>query len=236
MNGFENENEIITELNSKCFHSLSSDMQNVIMKINNNLVPDEISATKYAGQNKADLCIKINNYEYYVSVKKGTGNSVHQESVEGFILFLKTNFEDNISVFNDIRHFVWGDLTLDGTGNPKKRISALKYKNIFPAKIINIQNYFNKYKRELLERFLITGVKSNKQADYILYGNINSCHIAHKDQILNFAINSKKKEISIGVLSFQAWNRNLNCGDKSEHKRGQIQLKWGAINDDILNL
>ena len=48
------------------------------------------------------------------------------------------------------------------------------------------------------------------------------------------ANNNSKGAISIGKLTFQAWNRNINGGDKSEKKRGVIQLKWGSIKDDIV--
>jgi len=47
------------------------------------------------------------------------------------------------------------------------------------------------------------------------------------------ASHNSKGAISIGKLTFQAWNRNINGGDKSEQKRGVIQLKWGSIKDDI---
>ena len=41
---------------------------------------------------------------------------------------------------------------------------------------------------------------------------------------------------SVGGLTFQAWNRNINGGDKSENKRGVVQLKWGNIGRDLLNV
>ena len=51
--------------------------------------------------------------------------------------------------------------------------------------------------------------------------------------MITFASNVCKRPISVGILTFQAWNRNINGGNKSEHKRGQIQLKWGGLKDDI---
>ena len=167
------------------------------------------------------------------SVKKGTGNSVHQEPIEDFIVFLKTNFEDDTTVFNDLRHFIWGDGTLDGKGDILNRISASKYKNTFPLKVKNIQDYFDKHKKDLLVRFIITGAISNKKADYLFFGDINDCYVVSDDDMINFALNVNKRPISIGVLTFQAWNRNINGGNKSEKKRGQIQLKWGGLKENI---
>lgn len=236
MNGFDNEKQIISTINSVPFKNLSTNLKNVLLKINNGKVPKILSAKKYGGTDKADLSLTIDDKEYFISVKKGTGNSVHQEPIENFVAFLKTNFEDDISVFNDLRHFIWGDNTLNGKGDIENRISASKYKKNFPEKVKNIQNYFDRHKKELLERFLITGAISNKKADYLFYGDINNCFVVSDDDMINYALNNSKRPISIGVLTFQAWNRNINGGNKSEHKRGQIQLKWGNLKEDIKNI
>ena len=82
-------------------------------------------------------------------------------------------------------------------------------------------------------RFIITGAISNNKADYLFYGDINDCYVVSDDDMINFALNVNKRPISIGVLTFQAWNRNINGGVKSEKKRGQIQLKWGGLKENI---
>ena len=107
MNGFENEKQIIEAINSIAFKNLSSDLKNVLKKINNGTIPRTLSAEKHGGTDKADLSITIDSNVYFISVKKGTGNSVHQEPIEDFINFLRINFEDDNSVFNDLRHFIW---------------------------------------------------------------------------------------------------------------------------------
>ena len=233
MNGFDNEKQIINTINTVAFENLSTDLKNVLIKINNGKIPKSLSSEKYGGTDKADLSLTIDNEQYFISVKKGTGNSVHQEPIEDFIVFLKTNFEDDTTVFNDLRHFIWGDGTLDGKGDIVNRISASKYKNTFPLKVKNIQDYFDKHKKDLLVRFIIKGTISNKKADYLFYGDINDCYVVSDDDMINFALNVNKRPISIGVLTFQAWNRNINGGNKSEKKRGQIQLKWGGLKEDI---
>jgi len=233
MNGFDNEKQIINTLNTVAFENLSTDLKNVLIKINNGNIPKSLSSEKFGGTDKTDLSLTIDNKQYFISVKKGTGNSVHQEPIEDFIVFLKTNFEDDTTVFNDLRHFIWGDGTLDGKGDIANRISASKYKKTFPLKVKNIQDYFEKHKKDLLVRFIITGAISNNKADYLFYGDINDCYVVSDDDMINFALNVNKRPISIGVLTFQAWNRNINGGDKSEKKRGQIQLKWGGLKEDI---
>ena len=234
MNGFENEKIIVETINNNDFSNLSTDFQNAIIKINSGTIPKTLSAKQYGGTDKADLSIVSDGKVNYVSVKKGSGNSIHQEPIERFIKFLAKEIEYNSAVFNDLRHFIWGDGTLDGSGKVEDRIGAAEYKKTFPNKINNIQIYFNRHKQQLLERFIINGaVTTSHNVDYLFYGNTDECTVVSKPYLLDFALNVKKRPLSIGVLTFQAWNRNINGGNKSENKRGQIQLKWGSLRKDV---
>jgi len=233
MTGFENENDFIEQLNNKSFKELNDNLKRLILKVNSGIEPKVIFANKIAGIDKADISIKLDDKEYLVSLKKGSGNSVHQEPIENFINYLKNNFENNEVVFNNLRHFIWGDKSLDGSGKIENRIGAPQYKKEYPEKVFSIQNYFDIYSKELLERFILTGAVSKSKAEYLIYGDVNNCEIVSKENLMKFAITSIKHPISIGCLTFQAWNRNINGGIKSEKKRGQIQLKWGSLKDDI---
>jgi len=232
--GTENENEIISEfVNKMDYRDLNDNLKNVLLIINNNRKPKSFSSKKYGGKNKADLSITIDGKEYMISVKKGSGNSLHQESIEDFIAFLTKDIEKNESVFNDLRYFIWGDGSLDGTAPINKRISATVMKKKYPLKIENIQNYFNKHLMKLTNRFVIYGSVSKNKVDFLLYGDITNCIVVAETKVIDFVNNTIKKPVSIGVLTFQAWNRNINGGNKSEHKRGVIQLKWGTLKNDL---
>lgn len=233
MTGFDNENQIIDALNNVQFNKLNNNLKKAILKINNNKKPSIILAKKYGGRDKADLSFILDGDEYSISVKMGSGNSIHQEPIEDFILYLKTSIEDNQSVFDDLRHFIWGDKSLDGKGKVTDRINATNYKKDYPLKVKNIQSYFNSHIDILLNRFLITGKVSTKKADFLLYGDITKCTIVSENDLLNYAKCNTKKPISIGVLNFQTWNRILDGNSKHEHKRGHIQLKWGTLKNDI---
>lgn len=234
MSGFQNEINIINYLNTTPFNQLELTHQKLILKLNNNRLPQTITAKKYGGQDKADIAIVVDGIEYLFSIKKGSGNSVHQEPIEDFIKFLKT-IDDNESVFNDLRFFIWGDNTLDGTGDKKNRLDANKLIKEHPDKIRNIQKYFDKHIDILIDRFVITGVKSKNSADYLWYGNSKEGITISKEDMIHIIKSEKKKPISIGILTFQAWNRNIKPDGKSEHKRGVVQLKWGTLKNDILN-
>jgi hypothetical protein len=125
-----------------------------------------IIATKQAGQNKSDLKISIGNESHTYSIKKGTGNSIHQEPIEPFLEFLTQNYGIDEEMKNNLRFFIWGDGTLDGSGKVSERLSAPQFKKRYPHIIDSIQNFFNSIKKPLIKRFLIEGVQSNSSVKF----------------------------------------------------------------------
>jgi len=231
--GFENENKIREALHNKKISELNSNLQQLI-KDSFSIYEGVIVCVKEAGQNKSDLKITIGRESHTYSIKKGTGNSIHQEPIEPFLEFLDKNYSISETVKNDLRLFIWGDKTLDGSGLVEDRLSVSQFKKVYLSNIKNIQDFFNSIEKDLIKRFLIEGVASNSSAEYIYYGDIENGTCCKSDKVLNWVLAHKSNgAISIGKLTFQAWNRNINGGDKSEKKRGVIQLKWGSIKDDI---
>ena len=88
--GFINEKALREYINNNTFDSYNTNIQAFLKfvfgsKLNPNL---PFIAKKKAGQVKPDLCIRHNGIEKYISVKKGSGNSVHQEKIEVFFPFI----------------------------------------------------------------------------------------------------------------------------------------------------
>ena len=233
-NGFVNENEIVYEFsNNKNYEELNQNLQNVLLTVNNNIIPNSYKVRKIGGANKADFSILLDDKEIYISIKKGSGNSLHQESIEDFISFLDNFIESDESVFNDLRFYIWGDGSLNGVAPIVNRMSASELKIKFPSLIQNIQLYFNKHQNELARRFIVDGAVSKNKADYLLYGDKMNCSIVAENKILEYVKSKEKKPLSIGILTFQAWNRNLSGIPNKENRRGQIQIKWGTLENDL---
>lgn len=236
--GFENENLMLEALNNKKFSELNDNLKEMVTEIDKNISPNTIlKAHKKAGVNKTDLIIEVNGLDYNISIKKGTGNSVHQEKVEEFIDFLGEKYFISEELANDIRFFIWGDGTLDGTGDVSDRLSATQLKNKYPLIIRNLKKFFYIHKRDLIERFVIKGSKSNSSPDFLYYGTPEKGIIVKSKHVLDWLADDENEKssspIPIGRLTFQAWNRNINGGDKSENKRGVIQLKWSSVGKDL---
>ena len=234
ISGFKNENDLFLSLNNKKIEDLDSNLKSLILFIHKSKPNSIINCFKIGGEFKTDLTVRVDGKTYNLSIKKGTGNSVHQEKVDDFIEYLGKNFEPNNNVFENIKHFIWADGTITGKGEIKNRLSAGQYSKIFPDKINSIQRYFDKHKDNLIRRFVIDGVSSKHTVDFLYYGSSEIGKCVSSNDILSFLNKSNSKgAISVGKLTFQAWNRNIKGGVKSEHKRGQIQLKWGSLKEDI---
>jgi hypothetical protein len=235
--GFDNENQIISYLNCRKFSKLNKNWRNFINYAFGNVSQNEVvKCEKRAGTNKSDISIKIGKITKTISIKSGIGNSVHQEPVDDFVSFLKTTYKIDNKLANEIRFFIWGDGTLNGTGDPKNRLSAPKFRKKFPKIIKNIADFFKINKRDLIKRFVIIGSKSKSAPDYIYYGNFEKGVWKSAKKVIDWLCddtNESKGVIPVGRLTFQAWNRNINGGAKSENKRGVIQLKWASVGKDL---
>jgi len=234
MNGFQNEIQIIETINTVAFNNLSSDFKNALIKINNGNIPKSLSAEKIGGRAKPDLSIKLDSNVYYISVKKGSGNSVHQEKLATFIPFVKT-LDASVELINAIKLFIWSDGTIDGSGKIIDRKNAKEMAHAYPSEIKMIQRFFNTHKEILIHRFITTGIyNTSDKVTHLIYGDINNIFVAPIEHIeLFLSSQDSTASVSVGKLSFQAWNVVKNGNPNTENRRGQIQLKWGGLKQDI---
>ena len=235
--GFENENKLIKYMNDKKVKELNKNLKEFIYFLFNNINEESnIKVLEGKKGQKPDIIISIDNNIKRISIKKGSGNSVHQEKINVFTEFLS---EINISdeIINELLRFHWWDNTCDGTG--EERISGTKYKQIFPDKIDKINLEFNKEtnKKQFINRFILQG-KSDKYdiVDALYYGNVEEGHWASKDEIIDYFINNtfKNDSIHFGPLTYQVWNRCLNLKPEMENRRYVMQVKWGSLLKDLV--
>lgn len=235
--GFQNETDLIGALSNKLYRELNDNLKKFISflfpQVNNN---DKIQCRSGMVGQKPDIIIEINNKRKNVSIKKGSGNSVHQEDIDLFIDFL-TNLNISEKAKNELLKYHWADGTIDGSG--KTRISSAKYKAEHQKEIDLINSELNKKEllTKLITRVLFKG-KSDKfeEADIVYYGTINKGHWATKDEIIKHMLNNKIdiNSIHFGSLTYQIWNRCLNFNPNTENRRNVMQVKWGSLERDLL--
>ena len=235
--GFENEGELIGYLNNRKVKDLNNNMKNFIFFIFGNIDKENIiQATSGESGQKPDMIITINNVIKRISIKKGTGNSVHQEKVEKFAEFL-TSIKIPSEIIDKLLRYHWCDGTNNGTGS--KRISITEYKKKFQNDIDIINEEFNKEKniKEFINRFIMQGKSEEYDiVDALYYGNIKEGHWASKDEIIEYVVNNtfSLNSIHFGPLTYQIWNRCLNFNPKTENRRKVMQVKWCSLINDLV--
>jgi len=191
--------------------------------------------------NKSDLMVNVGpRGPFRVSIKKGHGNSVHQEPLEDFMAYINGNLGAGERICNDIRLFIWGDGTLDGTGRFGDRMNVSQLKREIPGSISRIRDFFEDHKNELVRRFLIEGLKSLREPDVVYYGTPSSGLWAWFDEVIEFLCEPENRAsratIPVGGLTFQAWGRATNNEGASDRNRGVVQSKWPGLENHLLEI
>ncbi len=240
--GFANEKEIRDALNSKLYDDISPNLKHFLndMFRGYNLRGKWVHAHTFPQNMKPDFYVTIDGVPEgkYVSVKMGTGNSLHQESLETFVDFLVENGVTK-EIVDAIKEYHFSDGTINNTG--KVRYDARTYSKMNPDLAIKINNVFNeqKFLHKAITRFVFKGNYPNApEAEYIYHGDVRNGVWASKEEIFKYIESTKynKNCVSFGPLTYQAWNKNLNFCVSSEHKRLQMQVKWGNLEKALIEI
>lgn len=218
--GFSNEKQIVEEINKddpneniKSFEKFLSEKET--------LDADDLHAEVVSNNNyKADITIEAEGRSIGVSIKEGNANSVHQEKVENFNNYIQTDEEIDGVTDKVIEYFEWFI-------NSKKNATTLKKNH--SERLDTLKEFLDKNSMLLAERFVKTGDKDRKEAEYLYYGTSEDGSWAEADKALAKAVNRNNgmATLPIGSLTLQAWNRT------NEEKRYTLQVKWGRIEKDL---
>lgn len=246
--GNRNELKIVEALNQKAFSTLNNNLKEFVKYVaednNIELNPNTIIKAEYESNTrlKQDFYLYIENEKYCISLKMGSGNSVHQEKCEDFVHYIKNELNASDEICNNFRFFLWADGTLDGTGSTEKdedgniisRFTSAEFRERYPQKFEKLQSFLSANQEPLIRRFLFVG-RHNSRVDYVYHGNeINGFWVSTKEIISYNIANSRGKGLHVGKLSLQAWN--VSKKGNTEHKRGQLQVKYSQMENDFFSL
>ena len=242
--GFKNEKNMRNALNNKQYSKLNSNLKQFVkfMYPSCSEKADIVCVVKN-DQGKPDIKLEIETCAFNVSVKEGSENSVHQEKVEDFIAYAKSELKMSESQANNLMKFIYGDGTVDGTADRKDRKKATVVAKEMKKELDDIQEFFDKNKDELVKRFVIEGTTGSEKVDYLYYGTPDRGMVCNVDEIYEIHRNQRnnmKAALRIGNLSLQAWKRALPTTirteegwKKADKDRGQIQVKWSSLEEDM---
>lgn len=251
--GNENELNIVDALKNKRYKDLNLNLKSFISYVCRykgiGLSDDTTIDAEYERDTKLkqDFYLYVDNVKIYISVKMGSGNSVHQEKCEDFINYIKDKFNANNEICNAWRLFLWADGTLDGSGSIEQdedgiitRFTATQFKTLYPQERGILQAFLNENKRELIEHFLFIG-RHNSKVDFIYHGTPQHGSWIYKDKIVDYQVDNElslnqnnRSCLTVGKMTVQSWN--ISKKGTSEGKRGQLQVKYGRISEDLYNL
>ena len=237
--GFANETEIINYLNSaRYYDNLNGNMKAFLSFLFRGVKIDSlpIRASKPPGMVKPDLAITINRETRYVSVKKGTGNSVHQEKLNVFENYLRY-CGINETIITYLKEFHYGDGSTDGNGG--HRVSANDWLSVNYREATEINRAFSDpdFLVIFFDRVLFVGnVSPAPIVDAIFHGNINNALWASRDEIITYLLAQRNTATNIhfSKLTYQVWNRNLNYNPNTANRRHVMQIKWASMSDDLM--
>lgn len=227
--GFVNENEFIEYFNGKSFVELNENFKDFVLFItDDDTLNEKFLCKKGKGGQKPDVILTVGNKKYFISLKVGSGNSVHQEMFSEFLLFLDSiGFSKKGLDF--LKEFHYADGTLNDTG--RERLSSVEFCKKFPEKVYLLNKELNKkeFKQSILNRVLFQGKsESYDKAEFIYHGTIEKGYWAKSTEIINFDAKIKNNCVHVGNLTYQPWGRNQNFNAVHPERRYVSQFKFGG--------
>ena len=140
--GFLNEEQLIEYINGFIFSDFNDNIQQFLMFTFNGNIDFEqpfFASKCRGGQVKPDLIIEHNSEVKYVSIKKGGGNSVHQENISVFFPLFESVCGPRTLDYLKLFHF--GDDTIDDSGTI--RYDADECQNRYQNEIAHINDAIN---------------------------------------------------------------------------------------------
>lgn len=229
--GFLKEDEFRNYVNGKKFEDLNENFKSFVLFITKNKkIMQPIICKKGKGGQKPDVILTIDSVDYAVSLKIGCGNSVHQESLDSFIEYLK-KIGVNDKGIKLLKEFHYADGTDNDTGKLQDRQSSAEYCKNNPNKIKELNSILNSdpIRDKIIERALFQG-KNNSyiRAEYIYHGSIESGHWANSYEIKSSSYEGNDNTVHVGNLTYQVWGRNQDGTAVHPERRYIMQFKFGS--------
>lgn len=228
LDGYQNEFLFVLEFNNKKVKELNPLLREVIDDLFKDIDEDDIikSWRNHINNQKGDIFIKIKNKVRSLSIKKGSQNSVHAESIDTFINYLRLLKVKESAIKKYLNyHYADNMNSKEYCDSHKEDINVLNKE----LNTIDIRHFIN--------RFILKGRLSSYIVDGLIYGTPNDFfYINSKDicKIITESKNRSSNSVHIGCLFVQPQNRCLNNNKKYIDKKDYIQIKWYSLFDDII--
>ncbi|HOF53677.1 MAG TPA: hypothetical protein PLH17_02915 [Bacilli bacterium] len=236
--GFYKEEEIVLMLNEKKVCQLSNNAKYIIREIFEH--PDE-EAVVYAKRLdefiKPDFYIRIGKNTHYISMKSGSSNTLHQEYVKEFCIYLRERGISNRTL-QTILLYQFGDGTLDGTGKERFPYEKLRFLLADRLKEANLElNRDKEFVISIINRVVFKGAREeNIEADYVYHGDKDYGILVSKKQMIKHCHRRDWAFIDslhIGPILLRPHARYVGKEIKREKSRQRLEFYWPNYYADL---
>ena len=238
--GFFKEDEMVYRLNGTKIKDLSNNLRNFIHAMFGVIDDEEIVyAEKLDNFIKPDFKVTYKNESRYISMKSGRCETVHQELIKSFILFLR---DLGVSKRTQATILLWqyGDGTMDGTG--KKRYEYDELHVMLKERIKEANEELNEspeFVEKVMEHCIFYGTQENAiMADGVYHGDCNYGNLATRKQIIRHIRKKRFKwdnisHLHIGPLRIRPHARYVDKPIANPKSRHKVEMYWTHLDNDI---
>ena len=241
-NGIKNEYDFVEMFNGKCLEELDNNSQMFLYElfdgeINND---EQIKSWKNKCMQKADIFIKYKNHIKSISLKCGNSNSIHQESIEAFKMFLE-NLEIPYKIVDYYTSYHYG-YRRDESGKLdfSKSLSSEEYKKYYQNEIDIFNEKINKTKIiiNMIDRFIVRGRNMEYDIDALVCGTVEDYTWIMKYDLYDLVLSKRCMDFTsphIACMTIGPKKRNLNRCSNNTKDRYIVCIRWNHIKESIID-
>ena len=240
--GYQNEEDFVKLFNDKYFYELDDNSQKFLKELFGEIIDEEekIKSWKNRIPQKTDIFIMYKNYVKNISLKCGQSNSIHQESIQDFKMYLE-KLEIPYKIIDKYVSYHYGY----GRDNNDKIdfsniLSSEEYKKLYQEEINIFNKSINKTRIiiDMVDRFIIKGRNSDYNIDALICGTISDYVWIMRYDIYDLILSKKCLDFTsphIACMTIGPKKRNLNGISKHAKERYIVCIRWNYIKEDIIN-
>lgn len=239
--GYQNEKDFVLLFNDKYLYELDTNSQSFLKELFENAIDnnEKIICWKNRMNQKADILIKYKNYVKRVSIKCGSGNSMHSESVQEFKRYLESLGIQYKIIDKYISYHYGYARNENGDINIYKRLSSDGYKNLYQDEIDIFNKAINKTHIivNMIDRFIVRGRNSNYDIDSLVCGTIDNYVWILKDDIYDLILSDRGERYTsphIACLTIGPKQRNITDNLSTIKDKYIVVVRLSLIRERIM--
>ena len=240
--GYKNEEDFVNLFNGKFLSELDSNSQEFVKELFWDVMDNEerIKSWKNKVNQKSDIFIKYKNLIRRISLKCGNSNSIHQEQIQDFKLYLE-KLGIPYNVISKYTSYQYGYRRNEaGELDFSKSLSSEEYKALYQEEIDIFNQTINRTRIivDMIDRFIVRGRNSDYDIDALICGTINDYVWLMKNDIYDLILSKRCMDFTsphIACMTIGPKKRNLERNSKNAKDRYIVCIRWNFIKENIID-